>query len=424
MSVTAAYALIGELLVCPRDSAAELTALEDLADVLTGFSSVVSLAEPDAVLLEVGASLRLFGGLDPLRRQVAAVLAARGYQHVVAVTPVPGASLLLARSQHPEVITDKSALRTILGRLPITALPLGAQLKRRLSSVGVRTLHALWRLPRAGLARRFGPELVAYTDRILGRQPEALRSYSPRERFAATVELGAETLEYVVLAQAARYLLERLDRFLRRRVGTLNELHFSLIHAHAVPTRLTVGMRRHTRDVARMLYLFTERLRHSRLPAPVLKVGIASGPLRTVPEPTDHLFPAEKEAEADWSLVVEEVEARLGNAALIRQYLCDDHRPERAWSHRSTALATVGPPVCPRPLWLLDTPRRLTYEGGRLWYAGDLRITGGPERIESGWWDGEMCRRDYYHATSKRGSRLWIFHDLVHRQWYLHGLFG
>jgi len=424
MPITAAFALAHELRVYPRDPAAERAALKHLAEVLSRFSPVLSLEEPDAIVLEVGGSLRLFGGLGELARQIRASLTAHGHRHVMAVTPTPGASLLLAQNQHPDVVTDKASLRTALGKLPITILPFAALLRRRLFRTGVRTLYDLWRLPRVGLARRFGPELVAYIDRILGQRPEPRRHYSPPERFAAAVELSAETFEHAVLVEAVRHLLTRLDRFLRHRVRTLSELHFNLFHSHAAMTPLTVRTRRHTRDVARMLYLFAERLRHTSLPAAVTRIGVSSGELHASPGQTDHLFPSGENAGEDWSSVLEEIEARLGHAALTQLYLCDDHRPERAWSHRPSRGTVAGQPVCRRPLWLLDTPRRLLYCQGRLWYAGGLCITCGPERIESGWWDGQMCRRDYYHATNESGSRLWVFHDLIRHQWYVHGLFG
>ena len=35
----------------------------------------------------------------------------------------------------------------------------------------------------------------------------------------------------------------------------------------------------------------------------------------------------------------------------------------------------------------------------------------GPERIESGWWDGADVRRDYYVASDARGARLWIYRE-------------
>ena len=52
----------------------------------------------------------------------------------------------------------------------------------------------------------------------------------------------------------------------------------------------------------------------------------------------------------------------------------------------------------------------------------------GPERIESGWWDGADVRRDYFIATTPAGETVWIYRD--HRygiddgEWFLHGLFA
>ena len=38
-----------------------------------------------------------------------------------------------------------------------------------------------------------------------------------------------------------------------------------------------------------------------------------------------------------------------------------------------------------------------------------LRILCGPERIESGWWDGDDIRRDYYVVETRNGQRGWAF---------------
>jgi protein ImuB len=52
----------------------------------------------------------------------------------------------------------------------------------------------------------------------------------------------------------------------------------------------------------------------------------------------------------------------------------------------------------------------------------------GPERIESGWWDGRDIKRDYFVARTPLGETVWIYRD--HRygaddgEWFLHGLFA
>jgi protein ImuB len=75
----------------------------------------------------------------------------------------------------------------------------------------------------------------------------------------------------------------------------------------------------------------------------------------------------------------------------------------------------------PRPVWLLGEPVQL---------CGPLLLEQGPERIESGWWDGKGIARDYYIAHQvqdsrrTRGARLWVFQERQSKCWYVHGVFA
>ena len=63
--------------------------------------------------------------------------------------------------------------------------------------------------------------------------------------------------------------------------------------------------------------------------------------------------------------------------------------------------------------------------GGDPWFDGSLHLERGPERIESGWWDGGDIARDYFEALHASGARYWIYHELRERRdWYLHGVFA
>lgn len=44
----------------------------------------------------------------------------------------------------------------------------------------------------------------------------------------------------------------------------------------------------------------------------------------------------------------------------------------------------------------------------------------GPERIETGWWAGDL-RRDYYWVETRQAARLWIYFDGVQSSWWIHG---
>jgi len=49
----------------------------------------------------------------------------------------------------------------------------------------------------------------------------------------------------------------------------------------------------------------------------------------------------------------------------------------------------------------------------------------GPERIESGWWDGHDVMRDYFVAANPSDALLWIYRERSEgARWFLHGFFA
>jgi protein ImuB len=85
-------------------------------------------------------------------------------------------------------------------------------------------------------------------------------------------------------------------------------------------------------------------------------------------------------------------------------------------------------------LWMLPQPRPLATEQGCPQYGGILKLTDGPERLETGWWDGDGISRDYFVAVNPKGACLWIYRNrgtgnrgtgrTEKSSWYLHGIFG
>ena len=130
-------------------------------------------------------------------------------------------------------------------------------------------------------------------------------------------------------------------------------------------------------------------------------------------------------------MLLENLRTRLGARAVSALRAVDEHRPEAAWRYLPADVGAASSPVGAassrdsfppphRPLWLLPEPRVLSSLAG-----GAVTCESGPERIESGWWDGSDVARDYYVATTQHGERLWIFHERrPPHDWYLHGVFG
>jgi protein ImuB len=65
------------------------------------------------------------------------------------------------------------------------------------------------------------------------------------------------------------------------------------------------------------------------------------------------------------------------------------------------------------------------------WFEGrPLQLLAGPERIETGWWDGGLATRDYFIAQAADGSLVWVYRarlpvaDAAAPLWFLQGRFG
>ena len=120
--------------------------------------------------------------------------------------------------------------------------------------------------------------------------------------------------------------------------------------------------------------------------------------------------------------MAERLRARLGEDALQGLATVADHRPGLAWRSRgpaSTASATTGTSIAhgARPCWLLAREIPLRPE--------PAEILAGPERIESGWWDGDDQRRDYYVVRTHLGQRAWAYLGAgASAGWMLHGWFA
>ncbi len=428
MELRAACALCRDLVIYPRDLRAEQCYLEQLAGRAGRFTPQVVLEPPQALLLEIGGSLRLFGGIDSLWQRLRHSLTKRPLHLRYAVTSTPLASLWLARSNRSRVILSPQALRPALGELPVTILELEPRLERRLHRSGIQTLRDLWRLPRKGITRRFGPDLLQTLDRALGLEDDPRCAYIAPLSFRATLELPMESREILLIREAAKRLLARLTRFLWRHDAATEHLRFGLQSSGKTVHWLDLQLCQGSRDGKRLLELFELRLERTRLDDPVRALWLESLAIRPLKAGNRSLFHTLRETlppEERWYELLDQLQSRLGENAVFSLQSLPEFRPERAWCRATPGdpKPTYGMPR--RPLWLLPEPRPLLLRNGAPSCGGILTLQEGPERIESGWWSGIHVRRDYYVAQGRDGQRLWLFHDLTHPgRWYLHGVFG
>lgn len=425
MPLSAAYALVPDLVVRPRDPFLEAETLAGLALWAEQFTPTLSLAPPDVLLLEIGGCLTLFSGLESLLDRVRTGLTELGFDTCLACAPTPEGARLLARNGLEDRITQLDALRRRLAQLPVDGLDLPPEPATAFARLGLRTLGECLRLPRDGLARRFGQAVVDHFDRALGHRPDPRAPFIPPPRFTTRLALPAPVPEVERLLFGARRLILELTGFLAGRQAGVTRFALSLEHEDVPVTRVAVELSMPSRDPAHLALLVRERLSRTSLPAPVEAIRLDCEDAMQLAPRNFSFFPTAEAAAEDRVALVERLRSRLGRDAVHGLTLVPAHRPELAF--REAEPGTAPPPALPspRPLWLLHTPKPVAPQ--------TLRLLSGPERIESGWWDGHDVRRDYFVALQTNHARCWVYRECAGtdatgkaagERWFLHGYFA
>lgn len=406
-----------------------------------GFTPRVAVESSDALLLELAGSQRLFGGLPDLLK---ALRVAFPRPLRLALAPTPLAAVLLARAGCNCCLLGMARLKGRLAPLSLRHLRWPDDELQRLASMGVRTLAELLRLPRAGLARRIGPARLAQLDRLTGTRADPRAALAQPQAFSERVDPDCETFDRERLLTALRPVLERLETFLRARQRGVMALRLSLQHRRAAPTQCVLRCVVPEYRAARFEALLAARLERLALSEPVRSIAFTAGRQRRFTSSSNALWAAGEQGGAmapeQAPEFLQTLMARLGEQAVYGIAEIDEHRPERQQRRKWPALAQAddarrdAAPAAgaARPLGLLEPPRLLEMQRDAsghvrvLRHAGhELALLSGPERIQSGWWDGGAVARDYYVARAADGARWWIFRECdAPRRWFLHGCFA
>ena len=422
----------------------EPASLQALAIWALQFTPRVALAD-GAVLMEVEASLRLFGGKRALRERVWGEGQELGVGQL-AWAPNSLAALALARAGRENGL--RGPLEALLDALPMAVLSAVQPHALTLAHIGCRTLGDVRALPRGGIARRFDKALLHAIDQAYGLAPEVHQWVNLPETFEARLELLFRVDEASALLLGARRLLLQMCGWLAARHSGVTA--FTLHWAHDVMRsreageggHLTVGTAESTRDVEHLCRLLAEHLAKVELAAPVGDLRLTADTVHRLTESSVSLLPDNAVHQGETlHLVLERLAARLGPERVLRPVLAEDHRPEWVCRWQPAPLALPRRPVpgpeLPQPTFVLPLPLRLAMRGNRPIYQGELQLLAGPQRVEGGWWDrvasasGEDATtrhvaRDYWVALSALAGVLWVFQTRLDEApaWYLHGHFA
>lgn len=400
----------------------------------------------EALLLEVSACERLWGGKLALLRQLAASNPAPAR-----IRRAQGATSLVALARLRMFAAGLRPPAEGQAAFPLETLTAARAHLDVLARLGCRTWGEVAALPRGGLTRRFGPALREALDQAWGSAPEPHRWLTLPEVFEQKLELPALADSAPELMWSANRLLAALQIWLRaRQRGVLAiELQWTLdlkrCNGADLPPHQGIVVRTGapTQDMAHLRRLMSERLALTQLAAPASWLRLRS--LDTTPwaGASTSFLPEDNRRGDRLHELVERLSARLGPQQVLVPTARADHRPEHMQDWQPALAKPCGKPAAPQadalyPTWLLREPLRLEMQGERPCYRGPLHRLVGPQRVEAGWWDGpeeeggHPALRDYYIAESPGAGLVWIYRERLPTllapdaapRWYLQGLYA
>lgn len=403
-SLTTALSLSRDFLQVEYDHGAIAHWHQFLAAWAYSFSSQVSLRYPRALLMEVESSLALFGPWPRFEARLRSELTALGFRHRLVAAPNPLAARMLANAYDGLAVADSQALHGLLGRMPLSHLGLAPSTVTALNRMGLRSLQQVLALPRHTLAKRFDGELLLHLDSLLGQRAVALDCYVPPEWFETRIELNFEVESSQALLFPLRRLTADLAAYLAGRDSGVLNFVLHLEHGDGSRSLVEVGLLSAEREANLLFELARGRLERLQVLSPVRAIALQAKDLPAfVPEHRE-LFDQRPQQSVPWLQLRERLRARLGDGAVQGIQAQADHRPECAWRAEASSKPVLPANAAPRPGWLLSEPQALRERAPK--------ILAGPERIESGWWDGADVRRDYYLLLTRDGQRVWAYRTI------------
>ena len=416
--LTAAQALLAQFEAIPYDPAEADRWQRFLAGVAYRYSSQVALL-PHAIVVEISRSRSLLGDWAEIERNLRSDLTGLGFRHRIAAAPTPHAAHVLAGVNDGQAVLAQEVMQRALDVVPLQQSHLPGQAVDALPRMGIRRLGQLLRMPRDGLQRRFGAELLQAIDRLMGDAPAGLELYVPPDAVDWRIELSHEVENIAALVFPLKRMTSDLAAYLSGRDGGVQRFALKLEHREGKASDVPVGMLTPERDANVLFEAARGRLEQVQLPAPVLSLRLIADDLPGFVPAGRDLFDERPANALPFEQLRERLRARLGDRAVYHWGITIDPRPEHSQRVATQDERFIEPR--PRPTWLLDKPIPL---------RGAVRILAGPERMETGWWDGGEMRRDYYIVETSQGQRAWVYcapgeHAPDERTgWMLHGWFA
>lgn len=411
MGMAQTAALCPDLSIIPYDEEQETALLNMLAEHLYLLASDIVVIPPNGLALNIDRLLHYYHGLMPLWHTINSALRIHRVTFHYASGLSMASARVLAENAWDQVTTEKQRIKENLAGLPVTSLTIPGKHLTRLQRVGISHIGHLLTLDNSEISQRFDNQLLQYLCELRGDIAERVTFFRPAEKFSLRKELDYDIEQATALLPELTSLIQRACQFLRIRNRLTMELEFSLSCRDAPPVELRVAAAQATHHVDSWLSLTELRVGQLNLNAPVTHIKLCISHDEEGLATTEDFFNNRHHYFARMQLIGR-LQARLGTESLFQVFPGDDHRFE--FVTQAQPDKKVPPTLLPgHPTLLLNHPLPLNH---------NMHIEYGPIRIQTGWWDKQKIKRDYFIARTTDGRRASIFRENS-ESWFVHGWF-
>ncbi|ACI51114.1 conserved hypothetical protein [Gluconacetobacter diazotrophicus PA1 5] len=433
-----AQALVPGLLVMPAAPEQDAAALAGLVRWCLWMAPLTAPDGADGIWIDATGCAHLHGGESAMLARLLDGLGRRGLSGRAAIADTPGAAHALARHGRARLaVVPPGGHQAALDPLPVEALRIAPRTADMLHRLGLGRIGALRAAPRAPLARRFGPRLLARLDQASGQVAEPIRPVLAPDAMQARrgfVEPLSTPESFRVVIDV---LLADLCATLRGRGMGARRLDLICERVDGTACAVRVGTARAVHDPAHLGRLLVERIGD-------VDPGFGVEAMHLLVSAAERMMPAQRgtgesgdaEREEALSALADRLANRLGPGRVFRLDAVATHIPERGQRRMPAAGRPAAPwhVPWPRPIRLLAAPepvrviallpdhppRAFTWRGR----THAVARTDGPERVRGEWWHRAQDDpvRDYWIVEDDGGRRFWLFRTAV-PCWFLHGLF-
>lgn len=411
MGMAQAAALSADITILLLDVAQQNNYLQTLATHLYQVASDIVLYPPDAIAIRLDNLAQYYGSDDAAWQTIEALIQERQLHFRYADGWSPLTAKLLTNAGTNQLLSSRKTIQTAIKQCSISHTELNDKDISLFSRIGLHRVSQILSLPISELGKRFKNDTIVYLNELRGETFPNVRYFQPEEHCRLSIEPAYEIAEAPRCRPWLIQLLQDLEVFLR--IRNLMTAKISIIihfredepEHHVISSSAPIA--RH-QDWLTLVDVWLDTL---ALSSPLVSLSLHCDDPEAVEADNRDFFTDRHQYFANQQLL-SRLRTRLGANAIWQPFAKNDHRVHCQTVPTDSGTTADANEFC--PALGVQKPTTHTAEG---------TITFGPVRIQSGWWDREPVKRDYFILRTREGDYRQIFRD-QQQHWYLQGYYS